>query len=90
MLYNYTEAIVLQTLNSILDKYKLTNQDLCTCERCRQDVMAIALNNLPAHYVVTETGRIITQVSAEQLGGKAMVAAQILKAIEIVHKNPQH
>ena len=52
--------------------------------------MAIALNNLPAHYVVTETGRIITQVSAEQLGGKAMVIAQILKAIEIVHKNPQH
>ncbi len=89
MLHNYTETAVLQLLDSILDNYQKKNGPICTCERCREDIMAIALNNLPARYIVTETGKIITQVSFEQIGGKAQVAAQILKAIEIVHSNPR-
>ena len=90
MLYNYTEAIVMQYLSVVLDEYKSINPNICTCERCRQDIMAIALNNLPPRYVVTETGKIITQISCEQFGSKTQVITQILKAIKIVCKNPKH
>ncbi len=89
MLHNYTETAVLQLLDSVLTNYQEKNKPICTCERCRQDIMAIALNNLPPRYVVTDTGKIITSVSFEQFGGKAQITAQILRAIEIVQSNPK-
>ena len=90
MLFNYTETAVLELLDSVLDQHKKTFPNICCCTRCREDVMAIALNNLPPHYVVTETGKVLKQVSFERLGGKAQVITQILRALEIVSKNPRH
>lgn len=90
MLLNYTETAVLELLDDVLEKYKEKHPDICYCTRCREDVMAIALNNIPPHYVVTETGKVLKQVSFERLGGKAQVITQIIKAMEIVSKNPRH
>ncbi|MBM7854082.1 competence protein ComFB [Desulfohalotomaculum tongense] len=87
MLHNYTETAVLQLLNEVLKNY---DGSLCTCERCRQDIIALALNNLPPRYIVTDTGEIITQVSFNHFGGRAQVIAQIVKAVETVAKNPRH
>ena len=53
MLHNYTETAVLYLLDDIIKEYKKTKPDLCDCERCRQDIMALALNNLPPHYIVS-------------------------------------
>ena len=63
---------------------------MCTCELCKQDIIAIALNNLSTRYVTTEKGRIINQVLLEQIDQKAEIITQILKAIQIVKKNPRH
>ncbi|MTI79611.1 MAG: competence protein ComFB [Firmicutes bacterium] len=89
MLHNYTETAVLQLLNDVIKNHQKENE-MCTCERCRQDIMAIALNNLPPSYIVTDTGEIITQVSFNQFGGRAQVITQIMKAAEIVASNPRH
>ena len=32
-------------------------QTFCHCQKCRNDIIAISLNNLPTHYVTTEDGR---------------------------------
>ncbi|MEG6615600.1 late competence development ComFB family protein [Peptococcaceae bacterium 1198_IL3148] len=90
MLKNYTEIATLQLLDYVLDNYKKTHPNLCDCERCRQDIMAIALNHLPPHYVVTDTGKVITQISFDHFGGKAQVISQIVNAVEIVMNNPRH
>ncbi|MCL0067357.1 late competence development ComFB family protein [Peptococcaceae bacterium] len=51
--------MVRQYLDSILKEYKKNNLNMCTCELCKQDIIAIALNNLSTRYVTTEKGRII-------------------------------
>lgn len=90
MIKNYIELAVEEMLDDLLSKYAEKNPGTCSCTRCRLDIMAIALNNLPTRYVVTDKGSIFTKVSMEQIGGRAQVAAAILNAIKIVQKNPRH
>ena len=60
---------------------------MCACTRCRLDVSAIALNNLPPSYVVTAEGESIksnmTQYRVDAL-------RMVTRAIEVVRKMPHH
>jgi len=47
------EYIVARLLEEAFQEMLLT---CCPCEKCRDDVMAIALNNLPFRYVSTDLG----------------------------------
>jgi competence protein ComFB len=90
MVYNYTENAVRQMFPDVLKDYRKKNPDICTCDLCRDDIMALALNQLPPHYVASEEGTIFTKVSFDQIGGRAQVVAAIAKAIEQVSRNPRH
>lgn len=90
MIKNYIELAVEEMLDDVLENYAKKNPDTCTCPRCRLDVMAIALNQLPTRYVVTNEGGIYTKVAMEQVGGRAQVIAAILSGIQMVQKNPRH
>jgi len=56
-LKNHTEIAVHQALKD----YLRNNIISCTCERCQADIMALALNQLPAHYFVSSRSEIMTQ-----------------------------
>ncbi|WP_027363692.1 late competence development ComFB family protein [Desulfotruncus alcoholivorax] len=90
MIINYPEVAVKELIDEVLDSYILKNPSTCRCERCRNDIMALALNNLPVKYVVTDHGRIYTKAVYDQIGGKAQVIAALTSAIQIVQKNPRH
>ena len=90
MVYNYTENAVRRMLPEVLKDYRKTNPQMCACDLCREDIMALALNQLPPHYVVSEEGAIFTSVSFEQIGGKAQVVAAITRAAALVAKKPRH
>ncbi|SHM51934.1 competence protein ComFB [Caldanaerovirga acetigignens] len=84
-LKNYMEDVVFSLLDGLINE-----KDACNCERCRYDIAAIALNNLPPKYVVTKSGEVFakTQLLNQQFKTNAVV--EILKAIEIVRNNPHH
>lgn len=90
MIVNYPEVAVRTLLDEVLENYARTNPGTCKCPRCRDDIMALALNNLPVKYVVSERGTIITHVIYEHIGGKAQVIAAITAAIQKVKNNPRH
>ncbi len=90
MVYNYTEEAVRRILPDIIRDYLKTHPHICTCDLCKDDIMALALNQLPPHYVVSDRGTIFTQVSFDQIGGKAQVVAAITRAIEQVSNKPRH
>ena len=90
MIVNYPEVAVKEIIDEVLNSFSLKTPGTCQCERCRNDIMALALNNLPAKYVVTEQGHIYTKAVYDQIGGKAQVIAAIASAIQKVHKNPRH
>jgi competence protein ComFB len=62
----------------------------CTCEKCRYDITAIALNSLPSKYVVTKRGELYTKLDALQQQFDVDIIAAITKAAVIVNRNPRH
>jgi competence protein ComFB len=86
LLKNITQDIVFEKLDEMLPNIS----DICTCERCKCDIMALALNNLPSRYVVTERGAIFTRVSSLDVQIAADTIIELTKAIERVRKEPRH
>lgn len=72
-----------------VDKYiKLFG--LCTCPRCKIDVMALALTNLPAKYVVTRENEAVPMLSVYEGRYNAAVISQVMWACKTVMDNPRH
>ena len=85
-LKNITQDIVFEKLDEMLPNIT----KICTCERCRYDIMAIALNNLPPRYVVTDRGAIFSRASSLDVQIAADTVSELTKAIEQVKKDPRH
>jgi len=81
-LINATEITLFEQLNKIYSQ-----REICKCERCRLDIAAIALNNLPPNYVVSTEGEVIKTIS-QQL--KIDVQKELEEAIAKVSSHPHH
>ena len=66
------------------------DDDICSCERCRLDVMALVLNKLPVKYVVSAQGEAYTKLEFLRLQYKVDIITEIIQAIELVKKQPNH
>ena len=82
---NYMEEIVFNMMNDIL-----VDINACTCEKCILDVAAIALNDLPPHYIVTEKGELYSKINTLKQQFEVDVISAITKASVIVKKSPKH
>lgn len=85
-LQNYTEIMIDHLLGPVLKNY----DDMCKCNKCILDIKAIALNNLPPRYVVTEKGELYKKVEELDTQIQVDVIRAITKAIEQVRKNKRH
>ncbi|MEA4933405.1 MAG: late competence development ComFB family protein [Lawsonibacter sp.] len=72
-----------------VDKY-IRLFGLCTCPRCRIDVKALALSNLPAKYVVVGEQERIPMLSVYEGRYNAAVVSQVMWACKKVMYNPRH
>ena len=84
-LKNHMEEFVSKKTDEIL---KLMN--ICKCEKCRLDIMALALNGLPAKYVVSEQGELYAKLKELEQQFDIDVETAIVKAAVLVGKNPKH
>lgn len=84
ILYNVSEKLVLNKLDATLKK-----MDCCRCDRCKEDIVAIALNNLKPMYVVGTKYEIKNKIN-ESSDISAEVTTEIIKAVLAVRKNPRH
>lgn len=62
----------------------------CTCEQCHADIIALALNQLPAQYAVTSAGASITKVTHLRSQHMADIRSALIRAVDIVSRNPRH
>jgi len=85
-LVNVTELLLFEMLDNTLKRI----EGFCGCERCRMDVAAVALNNLPANYVVTGEGEVKKRVAGLEMQMRIDIAQAIIRAAEIVTKRPHH
>ncbi len=84
-----TKNLMEELVDIQLDDY-IKATGMCTCEQCKEDVRAYALNNLPPRYIVTTGGGIFSRVNATTNQAQANIGAAIMKGIRIVKVNPRH
>ena len=85
-LVNYTELWVKQVLEELLAK----RTDICTCEQCRLDMLAMALNRLKPSYAVSQHGSVYTKAKMLEQQQNTDIITEVVKAVEQVSKNPHH
>ncbi|WP_342513009.1 late competence development ComFB family protein [Sporosarcina sp. FSL K6-1522] len=84
--HNIMEEIVRDVLVNYQHQYQLT----CNCERCLDDVKAIALNHLKPHYVTIEAHVPFARVPhLTDRQGVTTVLTEVTKAAVIVSDNPR-
>ena len=79
------EDMVEDTLDSMVGQI-----EFCNCEQCRADIIALALNHLPAQYAVTSPGASISKLINLESQHQADIQKELVKAIMIVSKHPRH
>ncbi len=83
--FNVMQALV----EAKTDKYiKLFG--LCPCPRCRTDVVALALTNLPAKYLVATSKEMVPLLSVYESQYSAAVISQVMNACKKVMAHPRH
>jgi len=82
---NHMEEVVFNQMSTALD-----GMDMCKCEKCRMDIAAIALNELPAKYTVTDKGLLFSKIDALQQQFEIGVTAALVRAAQKVQQLPLH
>ncbi|MFZ7121281.1 MAG: late competence development ComFB family protein [Eubacteriaceae bacterium] len=85
-LKNFTENLVDESIDKLLKNM----DDICKCERCKNDIKALALNQLPPKYTVTEKGETYTKINSLENQIRVDILREVLNAIIVVKKNCSH
>lgn len=85
-LKNVMEELVFEKLDDLMEKL-----GCCTCDNCRMDSAAFALNHLPPKYVVSDRGELISRSIVMDKGQSEMdVTMAIISGINKVMERPRH
>lgn len=84
-LQNYTEIAVKNYIDQLQQK-----TDMCRCEACILDIMAISLNKLKPCYIVTEKGALFAQLNEFAAQYKIDIMTAVAQAAKTVKDNPRH
>ena len=64
--------------------------DCCSCDRCRNDIIAYVLTRLPAKYVVTQQGDLYAKLDSLHAQTQADITKLLVQAAKVVSSNPRH
>lgn len=84
-LKNYMEEVVFNMMEAVLKQVKH-----CPCKKCMADIAALALNDLPPRYIVSEDKEVYLKVKQLEQQFEVDATTAIIKAAVIVNKNPRH
>lgn len=84
-LINMMERFVDEKLEEML-----AGENCCKCERCVEDMRAIALNKMPAKYVSTRNGELFSKAESKVRQNSVDMNIAVAYAIDCVSKHPSH
>lgn len=82
---NYMEEVVFSLMKEVLDDI-----NVCNCEKCKMDIAAIALNDLPPRYIVSDKGELYSKVNSLKQQFEVDVISAVTKAAVLVKRKPRH
>jgi competence protein ComFB len=79
-------------IRSVYESLLKSQAGFCTCERCREDVVTLALNNTRPRYVsgAPGVGEVVTGVNMSLDRARAELTVVVLDAMRKVSANPRH
>ena len=83
---NASEAAVRSVYESLRKRYA----EYCTCARCQEDVISLALNHTKPRYVTEPIGEVITGVNLSYDQMRAELTVIVFDAMRKVAANPRH
>ncbi len=63
--------------------------DFCGCSVCRADVLVYALNRLPARYVASTEGQVVTELNLDKDQSRAMMDVTMMDGFKKVASAPR-
>ncbi|MHC1724132.1 MAG: late competence development ComFB family protein [Aminipila sp.] len=85
ILHNLAEDVMKTKVPEIMQSF-----NMCTCQDCVYDVMALALNHIKPLYTVTEKGQLFQKLASYELQYGTDLASEVTKACIKVKINPNH
>lgn len=85
-LVNFMEDVVKSYVDEVIEK----DPSFCGCDRCRLDVIALALNSVDPKYVVTTKGYAYARMGELQAQFRADTIVAVTKALRTVKEHPLH
>jgi competence protein ComFB len=85
MIRNKVEEHVIEAYDSL----KVHFPAFCGCEVCKADVLVFALNRLPARYVSTLEGTVITELSLDRQQNRATIEVAVMDGFRRVAQSPR-
>lgn len=82
---NVMQALVEDKVDSYMERFHM-----CTCDRCRTDVIALTLTSLPAKYIVVPDTQEVPMLTVYEGRYSAAVTAQLMWACQKVAEHPRH
>jgi competence protein ComFB len=64
-------------------------EGFCGCDICHADVLVYALNRLPARYVASREGGVITELSLDKNQNRATIDVVVMDGIRKVMASPR-
>lgn len=83
---NFAEDVIIE----VFEEIKNVNPDFCKCEKCRRDVIALALTKIRGRYACSPEGEIFARVEQSDRQVRADALFAVMEALEIVTKYPHH
>lgn len=83
---NCMEQFVREQLDNMLKH----NPHICHCEKCREDMIALALNGLPSYYVTSDVGDLHTRMKLYENEKSLDIMLSVAKAMDRVRAFPRH
>jgi Late competence development protein ComFB len=63
--------------------------DFCGCDTCREDALVYTLNRVPARYVASPTGSVVTEVNLEKEQNRAPIDVAMMEALRKISAAPR-
>lgn len=83
---NIMEKLVWENMDTVLER----NPGACGCDKCRADIVAFTLNNMPPRYVVTEKGAILARAQSLDANFKIELLIALAEAVKMISAHPRH
>lgn len=83
---NFMEDLVLELLDEALQ----ANPEFCRCEKCRQDVVLLALSKIKGSYASSLLGEIFARVEQSDRQVRTDVLLAVMQALRQVAAYPRH